>query len=79
LNSNFSATIYFFDFSLARYTLPNFPFPNGRPISKFLRDQSESFLGLLEVGFTKKGMHELISHGQEINIKLNRGSANRRS
>jgi len=30
----FRATIYWVVFSLARYTRPNFPLPNGEPISK---------------------------------------------
>ena len=39
-------------------------------MSKFLSDQSESFLGLLEVEFTKKGMHGLINHSRKIKINL---------
>lgn len=34
----FRATIYFVDFSLARQTFPNFPFPRGLPMSKSSRD-----------------------------------------
>lgn len=37
LNRTFKATINLELFSLARYTLPNFPFPRARPISKSAR------------------------------------------